>query len=210
MRREIVTIQVGEFANFIASHFWNFQTEASRGEELCERLRFFEEECDHIQGIKFLVDDSGGGFSALAASVLDVKRAVDASYNTKLLFHNLSVSRCPLPVPLPFPSIFGNLVGRRGEILSTPGSDSMYRGSLDVHSLPVATRWRPSSVILPFLESRLGNLERLGIQRGAMGSYVARKWGFGEEELQDMRENLSNMASKLSPHHSSDSDSDSD
>ncbi|CAN7068537.1 unnamed protein product, partial [Brassica oleracea var. botrytis] len=114
----------------------------------------------------------------------------------------------PLPVPLPFPSIFGNLFGRRGKILSTPGSDSMYRGSLDVHSLPVATRWRSSSVILPFLESRLGNLERLGIQRGAMGSYVARKWGFGEEELQDMRENLSNMVSKLSPHHSSDSDSD--
>ena len=23
--REIVTIQVGEFANFVGSHFWNFQ-----------------------------------------------------------------------------------------------------------------------------------------------------------------------------------------
>ncbi|KAF3530108.1 hypothetical protein DY000_02036393 [Brassica cretica] len=195
MRREIVTIQVGEFANFIASHFWNFQTEASRGEELCERLRFFVEECDHIQGIKFLVDDSGGGFSALAGEFLET---IADDYTNVPTVVSQSVSRCPLPVPLPFPSIFGNLVRRRGEILSTPGSDSMYRGSLDVHSLPVATRSK----------SRFGNLERLGIQRGAMGSYVARKWGFGEEELQDMRENLSNMVSKLSPHHSSDSDSD--
>lgn len=28
--REIVTIQVGGFANFIGSHFWNFQVELSR------------------------------------------------------------------------------------------------------------------------------------------------------------------------------------
>lgn len=84
--------------------------------------------------------------------------------------------------------------------MSSPGSDSLYRGSLDVHSIPVAIRWRSSSAILPLLETRLGNLEKLGIQRGALGSYVVEKWGFGSEELQEMRETLSNMVSELSPH----------
>ncbi|CAL9228245.1 unnamed protein product [Arabidopsis halleri] len=147
------------------------------------------------------------------ALVSEVKNAVDASYEQattkgKPLFCNLSVSRCPLPVPLPFPSIFGNLVGRKGEILSSPVSDSLYRGSLDVHSIPVATRWRSSSAVLPYLESRMGNLEKLGIQWGAMGSDVVRAWGFGREELQEMRENLSKMVSELNPQFFESSDSD--
>ncbi|CAH8304185.1 unnamed protein product [Eruca vesicaria subsp. sativa] len=145
------------------------------------------------------------------ATVSEVRNAVDAFYeqkdSTKPLFCNLSVSRCPLPVPLPFPSIFGNLVGRKGEILSSPVvSDSLYRGSLDVHSVPVATRWRSSSAVLPFLESRMGNLEKLGIQWGALGSDVVRSWGFGREELQEMRENMLKMVSELSPHHFSESE----
>lgn len=37
---------------------------------------------------------------------------------------------------------------------------------------------------------------------------MVEKWGTGSEELQEMRENLSNMVSELSPHQSSDSDSD--
>ncbi|VVB09986.1 unnamed protein product [Arabis nemorensis] len=147
------------------------------------------------------------------ASVSEVKNAVDASYEqaitkTKPLFCNLSVSRCPLPIPLPFPSIFGNLVGRKGEILSSPVSDSLYRGSLDVHSIPVVARWRSSSAILPFLESRMMNLEKLGIQWGAMGSDLVRTWGFGREELQEMRENLSKMVSELNPQFLESSDSD--
>lgn len=149
----------------------------------------------------------------IEASVSEVKNAVDASYEQaitkgKPLFCNLSVSRCPLPIPLPFPSIFGNLVGRKGEILNSPVSDSLYRGSLDVHSIPVAARWRSSSAILPFLESRMGNLEKLGIQWGAMGSDVVRTWGFGREELQEMRENLSKMVSGLNPQFLDTSDSD--
>ncbi|KAG7544790.1 Tubulin/FtsZ GTPase domain superfamily [Arabidopsis suecica] len=147
------------------------------------------------------------------ALVSEVKNAVDASYEQattkgKPLFCNLSVSRCPLPVPLPFPSIFGNLVGRKGEILSSPVSDSLFRGSLDVHSIPVATRWRSSSAVLPYLETRMGNLEKLGIQWGAMGSDVVRAWGFGREELQEMRENLSKMVSELNPQFFESSDSD--
>ncbi|KAH0871759.1 hypothetical protein HID58_078781 [Brassica napus] len=141
------------------------------------------------------------------ATVSEVRNAVDASYDEQRpLFCNLSVSRVPLPVPLPFPSIFGNLVGRKGEILSSPASDLMCRGSLDVHSVPVATRWRSSSAVLPFLESRMVNLEKLGIQWGAVGSDVVRAWGFGREELQEMRENLAKMVSELSPHQFSESE----
>ncbi|KFK30343.1 hypothetical protein AALP_AA7G249200 [Arabis alpina] len=147
------------------------------------------------------------------ASVSEVTNAVDASYEqattkTRPLFCNLSVSRCPLPIPLPFPSIFGNLVGRKGEILSSPVSDSLYRGSLDVHSIPIVARWRSSSAILPFLESRMVNLEKLGIQWGAMGSDLVRTWGFGREELQEMRENMSKMVSELKPQFLESSDSD--
>ncbi|KAL3814645.1 hypothetical protein ACJIZ3_015913 [Penstemon smallii] len=40
------------------------------GEEIKERLRFFLEECDLIQGIQFIVDDSGG-FSGVAGEFLE-------------------------------------------------------------------------------------------------------------------------------------------
>ncbi|KAK2967536.1 hypothetical protein RJ640_030407 [Escallonia rubra] len=41
-----------------------------QGEEINERLRFFIEECDHIQGIQFMLDNTGG-FSGLAAEFLE-------------------------------------------------------------------------------------------------------------------------------------------
>ncbi|KAH0900975.1 LOW QUALITY PROTEIN: hypothetical protein HID58_040478 [Brassica napus] len=69
-----------------------------------------------------------GGFGAVGYSdeVADDVRALLRRYKegvwsmvpcsdaTRPTFCNLSVSRCPLPAPLPFPSIFGNLVGRKG------------------------------------------------------------------------------------------------
>ncbi|KAH0900619.1 hypothetical protein HID58_040122 [Brassica napus] len=193
MRREIVTIQVGEFANFIGSHFWNFQDELLALASDPESDPIFPNH-NLDMDVLYRSGENQQGVSTYTPRLLSVN--FEGSMRSSGTLYNEGSSS------------ISNSSKTWGEILSTPGSDSMYRGSLDVHSLPVATRWRPSSVILPFLESRLGNLERLGIQRGAMGSYVARKWGFGEEELQDMRENLSNMVSKLSPHHSSDSDSD--
>nr|CAB3462473.1 unnamed protein product [Digitaria exilis] len=64
----------GSWTNF--DKFDNYGTarevvsEWSQMEELNERLRFFVEECDHIQGIQFIVDDSGG-FSSVAAQYLE-------------------------------------------------------------------------------------------------------------------------------------------
>ncbi|KAI3956686.1 hypothetical protein MKW92_038300 [Papaver armeniacum] len=109
-------------------------------------------------------------------------------------FSHLSVSSCPLPVPLPFPSIFGNCVGQHGELLGSPIPGSRPgRSSLDVHSVPMAARLRSSSAVLPFLDKRLSLLQNLG---------------FAKEEVDEMGESLSKLVLALNPysHDSSDSD----
>ncbi|CAN6352186.1 unnamed protein product [Urochloa humidicola] len=69
-------------------------SEWSQMEELNERLRFFVEECDHIQGIQFIVDDSGG-FSSVAAQYLE--SIADDYTNTPVLLYCVrdSVSHGP-------------------------------------------------------------------------------------------------------------------
>ncbi|KAG0571172.1 hypothetical protein M758_6G207800 [Ceratodon purpureus] len=61
-----------------------FFKEQEQLEEVENRLRFFVEECDHLQGFQFMVDNSGG-FAAVAADFLE---AVGDEYNRtpKLLF----------------------------------------------------------------------------------------------------------------------------
>ncbi|KAM0854967.1 hypothetical protein ACQ4PT_050083 [Festuca glaucescens] len=59
-------------------------SEWSQMEEMNERLRFFVEECDHIQGIQFIVDDSGG-FSSVAAQFLET--IADDYTNTPVLLY---------------------------------------------------------------------------------------------------------------------------
>lgn len=145
------------------------------------------------------------------ASISEVKEKVNAIYGnaiTRPMFCHLSVARCPLPIPLPYPSIFGNLVGQYGELLSSPIVGSSSRGPLDVHSIPMAVRLRSSSAILRFLENRLGNLRRYGLDRGALGAELLRNWGFANDELYDIGEMLSKMVSTLKPHSEISSDSD--
>lgn len=142
---------------------------------------------------------SAGGHRA---SVSEVKDSIDAAYdhmNARPKFCHLSVARTPLPIPLPFPSIFGSVVGSHGELNGEPISGSSSRGSLDVHSVPLATRLRMSSAITPYLENRLSHLMRFGIQRGAAGSELLRGWGFGRDELEEMGESLTKMVMDLKP-----------
>lgn len=146
------------------------------------------------------------------ASVSEVNEAVQAAYMNAVRrpkFTHLSVSQCPLPIPLPYPSIFGKFVGERGELCDTPTSDSSSsRGSLEVHSVPMAARLRSSIAILPFLENRLQNLRKLGIARGALGAEIVRSWGFGRDDVEDIGETLCDLVTKLNPISEASSDSD--
>lgn len=141
----------------------------------------------------------------------EVNATVEAAYvdaASRPKFCHVSVSQCPLPIPLPFPSIFGNHVGQHGELLDSPIVSSQMRGSVNVHSIPMAARLRSSSAVLPFLENRLLKLRRYGIERGASGAQLLRSWGFGQDELQDMGEMLSKMVFALDPQSDMSSDSD--
>lgn len=145
------------------------------------------------------------------ASIDEVKDAVESAYNnsvTRPKFSHLSASTCPLPIPLPFPMIFRDMVGQHGELLETPISGSSSRGSIEVHSIPMATRLRSSTAVLPFLERKLGNLRRFGIERGAIGAPLLQSWGFGKEEVEDMGEVLSKMVTTLKPYPQYSSESD--
>ncbi|KAK4770011.1 hypothetical protein SAY87_030543 [Trapa incisa] len=136
------------------------------------------------------------------ASVSEVKDSVDYAYDhakSRPKFCHLSATRTPLPIPLPFPSIFSSLIGSQGELQGGSTTSSLSRGSLDVHSIPLATRLRMSNAILPYLESRLNNLMRFGIQRGAAGSDLIRGWGLSRDELEDMGESLTRMVMNLKP-----------
>lgn len=140
--------------------------------------------------------------------VAEVNDTIQAAYEhrTSPKFSHVSVARCPLPIPLPFPSIFSNLVGQRGELLTATSSSSS-RGSLDVHSVPMAARLRSSSAILPFLEARLRNLRRFGVARGAPGKELLKTWGFEKDDLEDLEEELHKMVTTLVPQSELSSDS---
>lgn len=169
---------------------------------------------EDLQAIESVIVQGVLGSEEHEATLSEVKEAMETAYEkatTRPRFSHLSVSRCPLPILLPFPSIFGTRVGRRGEILSNPVSESesmSRRGSIDVHSIPMAARLRSSTAILPFLENRLGNIRKFGLERGSIGAEVLRNWGFGREEVEEIGENLSKLVVTLDPHQGYSSDSD--
>ncbi|KHN36205.1 Protein misato like 1 [Glycine soja] len=168
------------------------------------------EDVEDMQAIEHMTVHGALASEGHRASVGEVKDTVDAAFrcaNTRPMFCHLSVALSPLPIPLPFPSIFGNNVGQHGELMSGQITNSSPKGSLDIHSIPMAARLRSSSIVLPLLESKLRNLHQFGIQRGAAGAELLRSWGFGQEELVEMEEMLSKMVAALHPPQlSSDSD----
>ncbi|KAJ4828377.1 hypothetical protein Tsubulata_017831 [Turnera subulata] len=162
------------------------------------------------QAVESMTVHGALGSGGRQVSVSEVTKSVNANYEHAPIrpkFCHLSVAFCPLPIPLPFPKIFGNHVGQHGEILSRPIAGSS-RGSLDVHSIPMAARLRSSNAVLPFLENRLGNLRRFALRQGAPGTELVRSWGFGKDELEDMEETLSKMVSTLDDRAQISSDSD--
>lgn len=169
------------------------------------------EEDDDEQAVESTVIHGALLSGSRRASISEVKDAVNYAYQNSIYqprFSHLSVALCPLPVPLPFPSIFGSLLGQHGELLANPIPGSQSRGSLDVHSIPMTARLRSSSAVLPFIEKRLADLHKFGIERGARGVDVVRGWGFQKEDVEDLGETLSKMVVALDPHSQESSDSD--
>ncbi|KAI4327486.1 hypothetical protein L6164_019940 [Bauhinia variegata] len=168
------------------------------------------EDIEDVHAVEYMTVQGALGSEGHRASVSEVKDMIDAAFkhaDIRPMFCHLSAALCPLPIPLPFPSIFGDVVGQHGELMGTHITDSLSKGSLDVHSIPIAARLRSNCAVLPLLESRLRNLHRFGIERGAPGAQLLRSWGFEKEELEEMEEMLSKMVAALSPPQlSSDSD----
>ncbi|XP_076949607.1 uncharacterized protein LOC143622305 isoform X2 [Bidens hawaiensis] len=161
---------------------------------------------DDSQAIESMIVHGALGAGDQEVSISEVREAVETEYenmsSTRPRFSHLSASRCPLPIPLPFPSIFNNLVGQRGDrLLTNPtvSGSSLRRGPLDVHSIPMAARLRSTTAVLPFLENRLGYIRKFGIERGSIGGNVLTSWGFGREEIEEIGENLSKMVVALDP-----------
>ncbi|CAN0842667.1 Protein misato homolog 1 [Linum grandiflorum] len=171
------------------------------------------DDADDVHAVESMIVHGALGSGNHRASVSEVTDAISEAYetlSTRPMFSHLSTARCPLPIPLPFPSIFGSLIGTQGDLLSnsTSPSCSSQKGSLEVHSIPMAARLRSCTAILPYLENRLVNLRKLGIMRGAPGGDIVQSWGFGKDELEDMEQNLAKMVARLDPHSQSDEESD--
>ncbi|KAD4888107.1 hypothetical protein E3N88_20180 [Mikania micrantha] len=164
------------------------------------------QDVDDVQAIESMIVHGALGAGNQEASVSEVSEAVETEYentsSTRPRFSHLSVSHCPLPIPLPFPSIFNKLVGKRGDLLlsgPTVSGSCLRRGPLDVDSIPMAARLRSSTAILPFLENRFWYIRKFGIERGSIGATMLTSWGFGREEIEDIGENLSKMVLALNP-----------
>lgn len=125
-------------------------------------------------------------------------------------FSHVSAALCPLPIPLPFPSIFRGCVGQHGELLRTPTEMTPTKGSLEIESIPVAAMLRSSRAVKPLIERRLEGLRKFGMQRGAAGAGLLQSWGFGKDETEDMGEVLAKMVKQFDPHSGMSSDSDLD
>ncbi|KAF1873311.1 hypothetical protein Lal_00027349, partial [Lupinus albus] len=156
-----VWTDVDEFDNY--GNGTNSFSWSSQGEEISDSLRFFVEECDHIQGFQFLVDDSGG-FSAVAAEFLENiadeykstpvllytvrgpgpraspqsrKRTILGDLHDAVSFSRLS-SYCKLIVPVGLPSLSKSKASKflRIEDEKHYHSSAVYAAALHSISLP--------------------------------------------------------------------------
>ncbi|XP_058069301.1 uncharacterized protein LOC131218650 isoform X2 [Magnolia sinica] len=178
---------------------------------LCSLTADVAEDVKDVLAVESTVIHGALHSGSCRASISQVKDSVNDAYqsaSTRPLFSHLSASLCPLPIPLPFPSIFGNYVGQYGELSGSPVPGPRSRGSLDISSIPMAARLRSSSAVLPYVQRRLSDLRRFGINRGAPGAELVRRWGFQSDDVTDMGEALSKMVAALDPHSDISSDSD--
>ncbi|CAA6657781.1 unnamed protein product [Spirodela intermedia] len=127
---------------------------------------------------------SGGQRASISEATSSICSGYDEGGSTRPRFFHISVALCPLPIPLPFPSIFGPLVDRHG-------------GMAALH------RRRP-----PLCAAALRRLPPARVQRGSAGARLLSEWGLAMDEAEDVGEALSKMATALNPHPDLSSDSD--
>jgi hypothetical protein len=176
------------------------ETEESLVSRLKPLIAETNEDAEDSQAVEYMSLHGLLGSGGEHATVDEAKDAIESAYEKitrKPRFSHVSSSRCPLPIPLPFPSIFSNHVGQRGQLSVSEVSST--RSSLEVHSIPMAARLRSSSAVLPFLEKRLESLRTLGLKHGSLGSEMVRTWGFERTEVEDMGEALSKLVHTLAP-----------
>nr|GEU57634.1 protein misato homolog 1 isoform X1 [Tanacetum cinerariifolium] len=160
-------------------------SEGQQGDEINERLRFFIEECDHVQGIQLMVDDSGG-FSGVAASLLENiedeytnvpvllysvrspnsyinrrnrKQAITSNLHDAVSFSALS-SLCKLIVPVGLPSLSES---RSSQYLNLQ-NEKLYHSSA-VYASAI------HSITLPFRMNKTGPSADPSNEIGAMNLY---------------------------------------
>ncbi|CAA7393898.1 unnamed protein product [Spirodela intermedia] len=151
---------------------------------------------------------SGGQRASISEATSSICSGYDEGGSTRPRFFHISVALCPLPIPLPFPSIFGPLVDRHGGMVGGGGNQQRRRGALEVSSIPMAARLRSTAAVLPFVQRRSDDFRRLGVQRGSAGARLLSEWGLAMDEAEDVGEALSKMATALNPHPDLSSDSD--
>jgi hypothetical protein len=90
-------------------------------------------------------------------------------------------------------------------LFNPTGKEVIELGS-DVSSLPIASRLRSSSAILPYLDKRLQTLQNL--HTGTLGWQILGGWGIGKDEIQELVELNSNLIAAYKNAESSESDPD--
>eukprot|EP00850_Spirogloea_muscicola_P005974 SM000028S10068 [mRNA] locus=s28:205324:208188:+ [translate_table: standard] len=128
-----------------------------------------------------------------AALVPQAYGALQASLSGHSVWH-VTVSRQPLPIPLPFSSIFATTVSSHGDVVRQGGPTAgQAKGGLEVLSLPALTCMSSGLEVMPIIKRRLEPLEKYVSSRAAPGMSVVRTWGLEGSDVEEMRERLKSM-----------------
>eukprot|EP00850_Spirogloea_muscicola_P018999 SM000180S03524 [mRNA] locus=s180:94646:97522:- [translate_table: standard] len=128
-----------------------------------------------------------------AALVPQAYGALQANLSGHSIRH-VTVSRQPLPIPLPFPSIVAPTVSSRGDVVSQGGPIAgQAKGGLEVLSLPALSCLSSGLEVMPIIKRRLESLEKYVSSRAGPGMSVVRDWGLEGSDIEEMRERLKSM-----------------
>ena len=129
--------------------------------------------------------------SAPVAEAYDSLQRDILSQRYGLCVRHLTVSRQPLPIPLPFPRIFTIPTLSPGAILHH-SNPSRGLGS-DVVAVPVMTTLATGPQLLNLFRYKISAMKAHGVRRGAPGAAILVDWGFAREDTEEMVEQLEEL-----------------